>query len=102
MTAPRFIRLHAFTPPILTWQEFEKLRNEVTALAVADPDSMIPRVLARQLLDHEGTYIQAKARDHVETCTRCQPLRTEHHRLGYPCPDCGALCGCDWHTQSTD
>ena len=64
MTA--MIRMYTCDAEVLTTEEFESLKHEVTARCIADDVSVGERILARLIVEHEGRYYEAKAQNEVE------------------------------------
>lgn len=60
MTTP-LIRLYAYTPECLTWEEFEEVKRDVEARILAGCPERGDTILARLLLENMGRYYDVKA-----------------------------------------
>lgn len=58
MTGRAVIRMHAYTPTILTTEEFETLQREVGAASLVDP-TIGTLILSKLLMENEYRYNEA-------------------------------------------
>lgn len=54
------IRLHAYDPHIITWQEFEQLEKEIMARIMAGDATLGDAILARMLDHNRFRYVECK------------------------------------------
>ena len=66
MSTGPVIRLQNYSFQVLTWEEYEEIRNEILAKKLVGDTTLGDRILARLLLDVESRYHEVKAHYHPE------------------------------------